>query len=88
MRAVSEGPSFGDPIFPGRRLAASPSSPPKLPRLKESQQSTRACRKIHRDRVSEDLRWQKGGACGVPRERLDARVAAVSVTLYVCCMDA
>ena len=51
---------------------------------KRQRQSTRACRKIHRDRVSEDPRWQKGGACGVPRERLDARVAVVSVSLCMC----
>ena len=88
MRAVSEGPSFGDPIFPGRRSAVSPSSPPKLPRLKESQQSTRACQdnQIHRDRVSEDPCWQKGRRVRRPHESLDARVAAVSSSLYVCCM--
>ena len=84
---MSEGPSFGDPIFPGRRSVASPSSPPKLPRLKESQQSTRACRKI-KFTVIESQKTLAGKRRRVrrPHESLDARVAAVSSSLYVCCM--
>ena len=86
-RAASAGPSLSDPAFPGRRVAQSLSSPPKLQRLKESQQSTRACQK-NKFTVIESQKTLAGKRRRVrrPHESLDARVAAVSSSLYVCCM--